>query len=69
MLITRKSFLSGKTRTLEIPITQEQLDIWENSSRLIQEVMPNLTPAQREFIMTGVTDDEWDETFKEDEEV
>ena len=32
----------------------------------IQNIFPHLTPGQREFIMTGITDDEWDETFKEE---
>jgi hypothetical protein len=68
MLITRKSMLSGKVNTLEIPVTQEQLDLWESGAKLIQHVMPELTDSHREFIMTGITDDEWDKTFKEDEE-
>jgi hypothetical protein len=65
--ITRKSGLTGKIRTLELPITQDQLDRWERGEDLIQNIMPELTPFQREFIMTGSTEEEWDETFKEDE--
>jgi hypothetical protein len=30
--------------------------------------MPHLTPEQREFIMTGVTSEEWDEMIGETEE-
>lgn len=58
MIITRKSNLTGIERTMEIPVTQEQLDAWENGA-LIQHAMPGLTDSQREFIMTGITDDEW----------
>lgn len=66
MEITRKSFLTGIERTLEIPVTQEQLSKWE-SGILIQDAMPNLTPDQREFILTGVTSEEWDESLGEEE--
>jgi hypothetical protein len=63
MLITRTSRVSGKIRTLDIPVTQEQLDAWYNGE-LIQKAMPNLTASQREFIKTGITDEEWDEMFE-----
>jgi hypothetical protein len=62
MLITRTSKISGETRTLEMPVTQEQLDSWYNGE-LIQKAMPNLTDAQREFIKSGIIDEEWDEMF------
>ena len=58
MFITRQSLLSGKTRTIEIPVTSEQLDAWKAGAK-IQNVMPELDPDQREFIMTGITADEW----------
>lgn len=67
MLITRTSMFTGKTHTLDIPVTQEQLDKW-NKGELIQVAMPNLTADEREFIKTGVTKEEWEETFKEDDE-
>jgi hypothetical protein len=62
MKIVRKSPFSGKTNEMEIPVTPEQLDQWHNGE-LIQKAMPNLTPDQREFIMTGITPEEWAETF------
>ncbi len=58
MLITRKSLFTGKTHTLEIKVTPEQLQAWENGM-LIQNAMPFLTPDEREFIMTGITAEEW----------
>jgi len=64
--ITRVSMLSGVERTLDIPVTQEQLSNW-NSGMLIQDVMPNLTDDQREFIISGITADEWD-MFGDDDE-
>ena len=65
MFITRTSLFSNKTRTLDIPVTQEQLNSW-NSGVLIQHAMSNLTEDQREFIMTGITSEEWDEMFQKE---
>lgn len=62
MLVTRVSPFSGKTNSMELPITQEQLDRW-NSGSLIQNVFPHLDPGQREFLKTGITPQEWEETF------
>ena len=59
MEITRTSIITGIERTKDIPVTQEQLTEWEGGT-LIQKVMPDLTPSQREFIMTGIIDSEWD---------
>lgn len=63
MLITRKSPFTGTTHTMNIDVTLEQLKDWQGGM-LIQNAMPNLTADEREFIMTGITADEWDETFK-----
>lgn len=60
MLITRTSPLSGITRTLDIDVTQEQMDKWL-SGTLIQNAMPQLSNADREFLMTGIIDSEWAE--------
>ena len=59
MLITRKSPFSGITNTKEIAVTEAQLEAWE-SGTLIQDAMPNISADEREFIMTGITAEEWD---------
>ena len=61
MRITRTSKISGITRTKEIAITPAQLREVDDPQRkrLIQEILPHLSPADREFLMTGVTDEEW----------
>lgn len=68
MLVTRKSMVSGKTRTLDLPITEDQIDLY-NAGELIQRAFPNLSDDQREFILTGITADEWDEVFPEEEDL
>lgn len=67
MYITRTSLLSNITRTLDLPITKEQLDEYHKGEGLIQNIFPNLTADEREFIMTGCIPEEWDDAFLEDE--
>ena len=52
---------------MDIPVTEEQLAAWD-SGTLIQNAMPNLTPDQREFIMTGITPEQWVEMFRKGDE-
>jgi len=66
MLIKRKSLLTGEERTRELPVTFEQMANWE-SGMLAQNAFPNLSASDREFIMTGITDDEWETLKGEDE--
>lgn len=62
MKITRQSMFTGRVHTKEIDVTQEQLERWANGE-LIQNAMPHLSPDDREFIMTGVTAEEWNKCF------
>lgn len=62
MIITKTSSLSGIVRTMDLPITEEQLKNFEDGMS-IQDAMPNLTPNEREFILTGVVQEEWEELF------
>jgi hypothetical protein len=67
MKITRISKISGVQKTLEIPCTPAQYADWLGGT-LIQNAMPNLSPADREFVMNGITQEEWDEIFGKDSE-
>jgi hypothetical protein len=67
MLIERFSPFTGESRVRDLPITQEQLERWL-SGELIQNVFSDLSDSDREFILTGITDDEWDELFGESPE-
>jgi hypothetical protein len=60
MIIERKSMLSGIVRQRDINVTADQLARWQ-SGELIQNVMPEVSLSDREFIITGVTDDEWEQ--------
>ena len=58
--LTKTSILTGKVNTMTLPITQDQLDLYNNTKINIQDVFPNLDSGQREFIKTGITQEEWD---------
>jgi len=71
MQVTRRSQFTGNYNTMNLNITQEQLSEYENrelgKGRLIQDIFPNLSRTEREFLMTGSTQQEWDEMFGEGE--
>lgn len=54
--------MTGKVRTREIDVTEEQIADWEQGT-LIQEAMPNLSDEEREFLISGATQKEWDEAY------
>lgn len=67
MLVKRQHMVTKEMNSMELDISEEQLTNWENGM-LIQRAMPNLTPDEREFLMTGLLPGEYDEMFKEPEE-
>ena len=67
--VTRKSILSGNTNTMALDISQEHLDMYEQvGGLLVQAVFPNLSKEEREFLISGITPQEWNETFGVDED-
>jgi hypothetical protein len=65
MQFIRKSMLSGVTRSRDIDVTEEEYNRWR-SGVLIQRAMPHLSDVDREFIMTGITEEEWNAEMKEE---
>ena len=65
MLITRTSQATGITRTMDLPVNEQQMIIYATTSALVQDVFPQLDDNQREFIMTGITAEEWDEIYSD----
>lgn len=69
MEITKISQLTGNQHTMDINVTQYEMIRIENryhSKELIQNIVPNLTMEEREFLMTGITPEEWNTTFGEE---
>ena len=68
MLITRKNILSFKKHTIEIPISQEELDRIESGEH-VQNVVPKLSTDYREFLISGIMPGEFDTIFGVSEEI
>ena len=62
MLVSKKSSISGKINSMELPITEAQLKAHQNGE-LVQDVFPNLSAEEREFLISGITPNEWNEMF------
>lgn len=58
MLVTKRSQLTGIEHTMDVPCTEEQVRKWLAGS-YIQDAMPNVPAELREFLMTGITPEEW----------
>ena len=52
--VTRKSTLTGKERTKQLPITQEQMDMYE-AGVYIRSAFPDLIEDDIRFIQFGIT--------------
>lgn len=68
MIIVKTSRISGLENSIDIDITQDQLNRINNrfdTKELIQNIVPNLTPGEREFLITGITEQEWEELYGE----
>jgi hypothetical protein len=61
----RTSPLTGKEVVRDLEVTHVQLTAWR-AGALIQNVMPKLTDDEREFIMTGLSSEDWDAIYPEE---
>ena len=68
MFITKKSPISGNFNTLDLPVTEAQFAAWR-AGAYIQDAFPHLSADHREFILSGITPQEWDDIFGEEEEL
>ena len=70
MQVTRRSPLTGNVNTLELNVTQEQMQEFqsEGRQRLVQEIFCDASKEEREFILTGYTPQDWEQIFGGEEE-
>lgn len=62
MLVIRRSPLTGEMNSRYLDITDEQLRAWAQGE-LAQFAFPNLTAGEREFVISGYTEQDWEEIF------
>ena len=68
MNVTRTSILSGRTSTIFVEgLTQDMLNRWIEGE-LIQDALAGIPQELREFVMTGITPQEWLERLPPEEE-
>ena len=68
-----KSVFTGRENRMVLPMDTFSFGLawaeWRHGRKLIQDAFPELDDAQREFLLTGTTQAEWDAAFPpEDEE-
>jgi hypothetical protein len=51
-----------------LPLRQGQIERWLESCMLIQDAFPQLSDDAREFLMSGITREEWEEAFPDGDE-
>lgn len=67
LTVVKLSYLTGKQNQMVLPVTQEQISRWEGGE-LVQDVFPDLDENQREFLITGITPDEWENALGVDDD-
>jgi hypothetical protein len=58
--VKARSCLTGQVSSMVLEITEVQLYAWAVEGMVIQNAMSNLSPEEREFLMTGIRSEEWD---------
>ena len=67
MLVTVKGF--GHTpRTRLVDCTLAEFKEWRETRKYIQDAMPTTSANDREFLISGMTPEEWDEMFARGED-
>lgn len=62
------SGISGGTSVVLNADQFSRYNTWNSGLALIQEALPDLSPADREILMTGIGPDLWDQEFSDEDE-
>lgn len=63
MTITKLSPVTGLPNTMKLDITPYEYSAWKDWGYLIQDVMPQLSSEEREFLISGSTQEDWDSLY------
>lgn len=66
--ITRNVGFGPRRATMVLPITANDFLRWQRKEGAIQDLFPDLSPDQREFMLSGMTPEIWAETFPPEED-
>lgn len=66
--VTRRSTFTRQVHTRDLVITAEEWERYQRGTALIQDALPSLTNPEREFLLTGTTQAEWEAAFAASDE-
>lgn len=66
MIVTRKSKLTGTVRTRDIPVKQRDLEMYDAGYGSAADILHYLNNEDREFVMCGITNGEWNQAFSKE---
>jgi hypothetical protein len=64
MIIKRVSVITGVETFQNIEVEKDDYEMWQNGFLPIEMAMPNLNNSERDFILSGITQVEWEEIFR-----
>ena len=67
-IVKAVSALSGGVSSMVLEMTEAQLYAWAVDGVVIQKALPQLSPEEREFLITGIRSFEWDTLTPQDED-
>lgn len=68
MMIIRRCPVTGSLNAMNLAVTMEQMMLFQSENRpQIQDIFPQLTDAEREYIKTGITPANWEAMFRQEE--
>jgi hypothetical protein len=65
--VSKQSPVSGEINKISINANMESYERYLKGEILVQEIEPLLTPDEREFLLSGITSEEWVGLFDADE--
>ena len=61
MLVEKTHLITGKVNTMDLPVTQAQMDLYNSVGRPnVQDIFPDLDVDQREFLISGMLPGDYD---------
>ena len=71
MKVSRMSPWSGQYNTMDLAVSPGQMEEFMNTPRherrKVQDIFPSLSPAEREFLLSGYTPQDWEECFGQED--
>ena len=66
--VEKHSILTGKQNVMFLPVTEVEIAKWLAEGTLVQDAFPQLSDSAREFLMSGITPEEWNAAFPKGDE-